>query len=96
MKIQTSITGIMICLLTTLFLSANPKFALAQVDTIRLKDHRLKTATLKPGLRQYLVYFQSRSQSQKPWLLALAARYQNSNPQWRTGISYQPALVRQR
>ena len=46
--------------LAILFLSARPKAASAQqVDTIRLKDKRLNTATLKPGMRQYLVYFQS-------------------------------------
>ena len=32
--------------------------AKAQVDTIRLKDKRLNTSVLKPGLNQYLVYFQ--------------------------------------
>ena len=32
--------------------------ARAQVDTIRLKDQRLNTSVLKPGLNQYLVYFQ--------------------------------------
>ncbi|MBD1387283.1 hypothetical protein IDJ75_18485 [Mucilaginibacter rigui] len=58
MKLQSSITGIIIVSFTTLFLSAQPKYAAAQVDTIRLKDHRLNTATLKPGMRQYLVYFQ--------------------------------------
>jgi hypothetical protein len=58
MKLQSTITGIIITSLTILFLSAQPKNASAQVDTIRLKDHRLNTATLKPGLRQYLVYFQ--------------------------------------
>ena len=30
----------------------------AQVDTIRLQDKRLNTTLLKPGLKQYLVYFQ--------------------------------------
>ncbi len=30
----------------------------AQTDTIRLKDKRLNTSVLKPGLNQYLVYFQ--------------------------------------
>ncbi|MCQ6959982.1 DUF3108 domain-containing protein [Mucilaginibacter aquariorum] len=59
MKVQLSIAGIVITSLTTLFLSAQPKYAVAQVDTIRVKDHRLNTATLKPGLRQYLVYFQN-------------------------------------
>jgi hypothetical protein len=58
MKIQTSITGILIASLTTLFFSLHPKYASAQVDTIRLEDHRLNTSTLKPGMRQYLVYFQ--------------------------------------
>jgi hypothetical protein len=58
MKLQSSITGILVASLATLFLSVQPKYASAQVDTIRLKDHRLNTATLKPGMRQYLVYFQ--------------------------------------
>jgi hypothetical protein len=31
----------------------------AQTDTIRLKDKRLITSALKPGLKQYLVYFQT-------------------------------------
>ena len=30
----------------------------AQTDTIRLKDKRLITSALKPGIKQYLVYFQ--------------------------------------
>ncbi|WP_133300259.1 DUF3108 domain-containing protein [Mucilaginibacter terrenus] len=46
-------------LLAALFLSSTPQVASAQVDTIRLKDKRLNTATLKPGMRQYLVYFQN-------------------------------------
>lgn len=33
--------------------------AFAQTDTIRLKDKRLNTSVLKPGLNQYLVYFQN-------------------------------------
>jgi hypothetical protein len=32
--------------------------AFAQTDTIRLKDKRLLTSALKPGMKQYLVYFQ--------------------------------------
>jgi hypothetical protein len=40
------------------FLLLQSNSVLAQVDTIRLKDKRLNTATLKPGMRQYLVYFQ--------------------------------------
>ena len=31
----------------------------AQTDTIRLQDKRLNTSALKPGLNQYLVYFQN-------------------------------------
>jgi len=31
----------------------------AQIDTIRLTDKRLNTGYLKPGLNQYLVYFQT-------------------------------------
>jgi hypothetical protein len=33
--------------------------AYGQTDTIRLKDKRLLTSVLKPGLNQYLVYFQT-------------------------------------
>src|SRR6185312_3603347 len=32
---------------------------MAQVDTIRMSDKRLNTSALKPGLNQYLVYFQN-------------------------------------
>jgi hypothetical protein len=35
----------------------------AQTDTIRLKDKRLNTSVLKPGLKQYLVYFQNPKKS---------------------------------
>jgi hypothetical protein len=35
----------------------NPVYA--QADTIRPSDHRLLTAHLKPGIRQYLVYYQN-------------------------------------
>jgi hypothetical protein len=31
----------------------------AQIDTIRMQDKRLITSALKPGLNQYLVYFQT-------------------------------------
>src|ERR1700759_3885934 len=43
--------------------------AYAQTDTIRLKDKRLNTAALKPGLNQYLVYFQNpkKNQSLRFW-----------------------------
>jgi len=36
--------------------------AFAQIDTIRLPDKRLNTTALKPGLNQYLVYFQYSTQ----------------------------------
>jgi len=35
--------------------------AVGQVDTIKLENNRLNTAVLKPGLNQYLVYFQTPS-----------------------------------
>lgn len=58
MKVNIPITAI-IATLAALFLSAQPKTASAQkIDTIRLSDKRLNTAALKPGMRQYLVYFQ--------------------------------------
>jgi len=61
MKIQTAIT--LICTSLAVFFSAvQPQKATAQqIDTIRLKDKRLNTATLKPGVRQYLVTMQSQS-----------------------------------
>ena len=46
------IVATMICF--AINLSAN-----GQTDTIRLKDKRLNTSALKPGLNQYLVYFQN-------------------------------------
>jgi len=52
MKISKSLSLIIIFFLT-ISLSAK-----AQVDTIRLKDKRLNTSVLKPGLNQYLVYTQ--------------------------------------
>lgn len=56
---------------TTLLLGAAAQLAFAQkVDTIRLKDQRLLTSALKPGLKQYLVYFQipNRPKDLKYWL----------------------------
>ncbi|MFD0794829.1 hypothetical protein ACFQZX_14475 [Mucilaginibacter litoreus] len=52
------ITNSIIAGLTLLFATQH-NVASAQVDTIHVKDKRLNTAALKPGLRQYLVYFQS-------------------------------------
>lgn len=55
-----SLTASLLFIISTLFLAARPTSSLAQkVDTIRLKDHRLNTSSLKPGLRQYLVYFKT-------------------------------------
>ncbi|TSD64039.1 hypothetical protein FFF34_015910 [Inquilinus sp. KBS0705] len=58
MKILST-AAIIYTTLATLFLSARPQSASAQTDTIRLADKRLNTAALKPGTRQYLVYFQN-------------------------------------
>jgi len=58
MKTQTIIAAAASALLA-LILSTCPQYTLAQIDTIKVADKRLKTATLKPGMRQYLVYFQS-------------------------------------
>ncbi|AMR31517.1 hypothetical protein A0256_08790 [Mucilaginibacter sp. PAMC 26640] len=54
-----TIPALIAALLFTLFLSAQPRLASAQADTIRMADKRLNTATLKPGMRQYLVYFKT-------------------------------------
>ena len=59
MKAPTSILTAIITAVTILLFSFQTQSASAQVDTIRLKDKRLNTATLKSGMRQYLVYFQS-------------------------------------
>jgi len=44
--------------LTLLLLITFSFAAKAQVDTIRLKDKRLNTSYLKPGINQYLVFYQ--------------------------------------
>lgn len=59
MKTLISISTLTSVLLLIIFFAAQPQSAAAQIDTIRLKDNRLNTASLKPGMRQYLVYFQS-------------------------------------
>jgi hypothetical protein len=47
-----------------------------QIDTINFKKgHQLNTAYLKPGLKQYLVYFQQPSTKTDIAILVLAARY---------------------
>jgi len=58
MKAQTLIAHAATALLA-IFLMTGPRYASAQTDTIRVADKRLNTAALKPGLRQYMVYFQS-------------------------------------
>ncbi len=84
MKAQLSIAGIVITCLTTLFLSAQPKYTLAQqVDTIRLKDNRLNAASLKPGMRQYLVYFQAPKSPKvlRFWLWLRDTKFETQNGQ---------------
>jgi len=44
-------------LIISMFFSLHAAYG--QIDTIRLKDKRLLTSVLKPGLKQYLVYFQT-------------------------------------
>lgn len=52
------ITGI-VCTSTVLFFTMHPQKVHAQkIDTIRAGDKQINTASLKPGMRQYLVYFQ--------------------------------------
>jgi hypothetical protein len=67
MKAHTSLITVLTTVLTILFLSAQPRVASAQVDTIRLKDKRLNTTALKPGMRQYMVYFQSPKAKKVLW-----------------------------
>jgi hypothetical protein len=59
MKTEHIVEKIIAITVTLLLLAAHCPRVMAQTDTIRLKDKRLITANLKPGLRQYLVYFQN-------------------------------------
>jgi len=59
MKALASIVTMIYSSLIIFFLSATPQKVSAQIDTIRLKDNRLNISVLKPGMRQYLVYYQS-------------------------------------
>lgn len=63
-----------------LLLSYTPE-VLAQTDTIHVKDKRLITANLKPGLNQYLVYFQNTKDSRNLqfWLWLRDINLQNNN-----------------
>lgn len=56
------IIAVAVCILITLA-------TYAQTDTIRLKDKRLIMSALKPGLKQYLIYFQDpkKKQSLRFW-----------------------------
>jgi len=58
MKTYCSIPAIIAALVMALLCHSTPASA-QQIDTIRMGDKRVNTATLKPGMRQYLVYFQS-------------------------------------
>lgn len=53
----------------------------ANVDTIRLKDKRLNTVWLKPGLNQYLIYYQNpkESKSLRFWFWIRNIQIQNKN-----------------
>lgn len=59
MKMNYTRTALLFTLITTLFLLMQTRIVSAQTDTIRMGDIRLNTKTLKPGMRQYLVYFQN-------------------------------------
>jgi hypothetical protein len=48
----------LLCLTVFPFFLLLPLVSPAQVDTIRVNDHRLRTSNLPPGLNQYLVYTQ--------------------------------------
>ncbi|WP_374951796.1 hypothetical protein [Mucilaginibacter sp.] len=67
--------------LTGLLLLTGSNIATAQTDTIRLKDKGLNTATLKPGLRQYLVYFQmpKSPKTLRFWLWLRDTKVENRN-----------------
>ncbi|TWR30299.1 hypothetical protein FPZ43_05000 [Mucilaginibacter pallidiroseus] len=68
--------------LTVAFLLLTASAGFAQTDTIRLKDKRLNTSTLKPGMRQYLVYFQM---PQSPKTLRYWLWLRNTQVQKRNG-----------
>jgi hypothetical protein len=59
MKTEQLIHKLIVITLTLLMLISHVPKVFAQTDTIRVKDKRLITSVLKPGLRQYLVYFQN-------------------------------------
>ncbi|PWK75389.1 hypothetical protein LX99_03883 [Mucilaginibacter oryzae] len=63
MKIEQLAPKIAALGLTFLSLLLNMKQVMAQTDTIRVKDKRLVTTKLKPGLNQYAVYFQNAKDS---------------------------------
>ncbi|HEY9195444.1 MAG TPA: hypothetical protein VIM77_04240 [Mucilaginibacter sp.] len=59
MKIDQLTEKVIAAGLTLALLLSHSHKVSAQTDTIRLKEKRLMTNALKPGLRQYLVYFQN-------------------------------------
>jgi hypothetical protein len=68
-------------LLMLFFLCLQPSEINAQIDTIHVKDKRLNTATLKPGMRQYLVSFQlpANSKQVRFWLWLRETQFANRN-----------------
>jgi hypothetical protein len=59
MKTEQVVEKIITISLTLLLLVSQAPKVFAQADTIRVKDKRLITQALKPGLKQYLVYYQN-------------------------------------
>lgn len=59
MKTEQIIEKVIAISLTVLLLLSHMPKVSAQTDTIRLQDLRLITSALKPGLKQYLVYYQN-------------------------------------
>ncbi|MBK0377839.1 DUF3108 domain-containing protein [Mucilaginibacter segetis] len=82
MKASSLFIKILYVTLTVLFFSGKPQVAAAQTDTIRMGDKRFNTSSLKPGLRQYLVYFQS---SKKPKSLVFWLWLRNTQIQTKNG-----------
>eukprot|EP01133_Synstelium_polycarpum_P014646 gene14646-17322_t len=69
-------------LFTVALLLALASFSVqAQVDTIRVKDKRLMTSALKPGLKQYLIYYQfpKKNKNLNFWLWTRNVRKENRN-----------------
>lgn len=77
---QIFLPAVIVCLLITSSVTA-------QTDTIDQQHHRLNTSFLKPGVKQYLVYFQSPAHANKLnvslWVREIEKTSRNNEPVFR-------------